>query len=502
MRLPWWAYCAPQFAQDRGFRGPPGGGTRYYNDPVSGQKYKTCGNAKGGWKGADHNYAVCCNGNTEGRSGEGNHGYLASTFENPKTTKVGNAKYYWDVRANNRKPLKDCKAGEIVANAKTRKYAFDRTCRACPSGQYTETKNGEACSACPVCAAGTFETKQCSGASKSVCQKCGTCSKGSYERSPCNTKTDTQCAKCSSCPSGTFLLLPCTPKSDSVCFAQTKCDAKNEYTFKAGTSSTNTKCLPLTKCSVDEFEFSPPGVDKDRKCKGFKVCNGVTEILKQVGNPTRDTVCTPVNKCDASKGQFESKAATLTTQPECVEASLCGDGEYATKEPTVAAPNRGCTKHSPPCSKAQYETAAPTDSTDRKCGELCFLCAPGTHQTYPCDTELGYRTRCEACATCADTEIMTGPCTHLRDRTCSPKARENNDRVAGAKLYNRNGQAVIKSDTSVIVEAPKLVLFSKDGEDYDITGENMQMMDAQILESESANAYLRQQIDWLKKGEL
>ena len=142
-----------------------GGGTRYYNDPVSGQKYKTCGNAKGGWKGADHNYAVCCNGNTEGRSGEGNHGYLASTFENPKTTKVGNAKYYWDVRANNRKPLKDCKAGEIVANAKTRKYAFDRTCRACPSGQYTETKNGEACSACPVCAAGTFETKQCSGVS-------------------------------------------------------------------------------------------------------------------------------------------------------------------------------------------------------------------------------------------------------------------------------------------------------------------------------------------------
>lgn len=503
MRLPWWAYCAPQFGKERGFRGPPGGGTRYYSDPVSKQRYKTCGNSgRGGWNGGQNNYAVCCNGNTEGRSKEGDYSQLSSVFENPKTYKIGNAKYYWNPAANSRRTLSNCPAGSIVANAGTRKYAQDRTCKKCPSGSYTEKLNGLDCSACPVCDAGTFETKACSGNQKSECKACSKCASGTYQTSQCTSKRDVACSKCSSCGAGKYLLIPCTPQADTICRDFANCDLSKEYILKDGTKTTDVKCMPRTVCSVDEFEVDGGNDKKDRTCKGFKICNGVTEILKNVGGPKKDTVCTPVIKCDASKGQFVSKAATLTTQPECVEAPYCVDGEYPTREPTVAEPNRGCTKYSTPCTKSQYETVATTKTSDRKCGELCFRCEPGMYQEYPCDVETGFRTRCKACRACATDQnyFMTGACTHTSDRTCSKLAGEPSTQNLGAKMYNRDGQAVIQSPKSVILDAPKMVLASQDGEAYDISGDSMRLLDAQVLEAESANLYLKEQIDLLSKN--
>lgn len=503
MRLPWWAYCAPQFGKDRGFRGPPGGGTRYYRDPVAGQNYKTCGNSgRGGWKGASNNYAVCCNGNTEGRSGEGNHAYLASVFEDPKKYKVGNAKYYWYAQGNTRRTLKNCAAGEIYANHASRKYAQDRVCKKCEPGTYTPTLNAKACSTCPVCDSGSFEVKACQGSTKSVCQRCSTCKNGEYQTAQCTSKRDSSCSKCSSCKAGQYLLIPCTPIADTICRDYTECDLSKEYIFKPGTGTKDTKCMPLTQCSADEFELTPPSSNKDRTCKGYKICNGVTDILKAIGGPKKDTVCTPVIKCDASKGEFESKAATLTSQPECVEAPYCTDGEYSTREPTVAEPNRGCTTHSDPCTKSQYETEAPTETSDRKCGELCSRCPPDNYQSYPCDTETGTRTQCKPCRECNSDLgfIMANACTHEQNRVCKKQVSDGNTQNLGAKMYNKAGQAAIQSSKSVIVESPKLVLASEEGESYAISGDGMRLLDAQLQEAENANLYLEEQIERLSKN--
>ena len=58
----------------------------------------------GGWSGSP-NYAVCCNGNTEGRSSQGDTAALGSTFQNARGMVVGNAQFYWIAAAQARAAL-------------------------------------------------------------------------------------------------------------------------------------------------------------------------------------------------------------------------------------------------------------------------------------------------------------------------------------------------------------------------------------------------------------
>merc|ERR1719163_127119 len=75
------------------------------------------------------------------------------------------------------------------------------------------------------------------------------------------------------------------------------------------------------------------------------------------------TVCTALNVCGA--GEYESTAPTATSDRECKAVTVCTAGEYESTAPTATS-DRVCKSHGQ-CTAYQYESTAPTATSDREC---------------------------------------------------------------------------------------------------------------------------------------
>lgn len=455
MRLPWWGYCGTEMRNGYGMQGrnrryPPGGGTRYYSDPISGQGYKTCGNSGlGGWRGAQNQYAVCCNGNTEGRSGQGNTAHLASTFQDPRNMVVGNARYWWNSRANTRVRLSTCSATQYQSNGRTRKYNEDADCNnltPCGNNQYINQPNrnpqsdrtpgNSVCATMSTCNTSTYWSNrgragptQAPFLNRFVNRECTACPAG-FTAAAANS---VECA-CTTCAAGEFQLGECRYNPN-------------------GLMNTH-MCVPLTVCTEGQFETRAATSTSDRQCTGCRPCPGGSWHANVCAGEA-DGLCTPHRTCP--DGQYVSRAGTTNSDTECSTCpvntylsngachpvSPCADDEHvitpatATSDqvckgsgdrlppcesgffelepPAADAQERNCVAISPTCSANQREIAAPTATSDRICA-ACAACPAGYFEASSCTSNSA--NVCQECAACGAGQQMATPCTQSEDRTC------------------------------------------------------------------------------------
>ena len=93
--------------------------------------------------------------------------------------------------------------------------------------------------------------------------------------------------------------------------------------------------------------------------------------------------CTPWSLCRPT--EWETTAPTATTNRVCQAHTTCGATGYETIPPTATS-DRVCAAHTP-CGGGQVEVAAPTATSDRVCG----LAPPPTAAPTPSPTPTGYQ---------------------------------------------------------------------------------------------------------------
>jgi len=472
MRLPWWGYCGAELRAGYGMQGrnrryPPGGGTRYYRDPVSRTYYKTCGNSGlGGWSGSP-NYAVCCSGNTEGRSSQGDTAALGSTFQNARGMVVGNAQFYWIAAAQARAAVGTCNNVQYIRNYGRRKYNENTDCRsltACPPNQVLNRaitrlpqndRAANGCQAITTCTVNQRWANRRADFNETILRflprfhdrYCEACPAGSTAVAP-----NAESCDCVTCPSDEYRLGRCVLQSTGRASAQL--------------------CMPLTTCGESEFESSEPTATSDRVCKGCRscptnfwhpnvcagegsdcnrctsscasgqwakagctsttdtvcmdhtVCHPTLQYQLSAGTGDADTMCAPLTVCAAH--EFESVAATDTSDRVCLGRGallpICPRGQYEHVPPAPGATSRDCRPIATECTDSETELAAPTLTSNRMC-RRCYVCPAGSYKSANCSDNSP--TVCSECATCTDTQVMQTPCSADADRTCANVIEEN-----------------------------------------------------------------------------
>jgi len=411
MRLPWWGYCAAQFGRQRAFRSPPGGGTRFYTDPVSKQEYKTCGEPAGGWRG-DPNYAVCCNGNVEKGVKQGDADKLAACFQNPKAYQVGNAQFFWDAAKNTNRALTDCNPSEqYISNYGTRKYNQDRTCKTkdkCSATQWLAVPpppnsniDKKKCKALTQCNPSeqyisNYDTRKYT--QDRVCKKLDKCSatqwltvppqpNSNIDKTKCKTLTSCKGAsqyvsnlfevkarvglvdrKCATCPKGrTAVAANAENCACTVCTASQY--SEGECKIGADGFVTHQSCKPITNCETYKFEVRPPSKTADRICKTCTQCLA-NEYQTKACTATSNSVCKKCDECDVADGVFRTGGCKGTENTKCSDCTKsCAAGFY---QVGACKPNEDieCKKHTKCVDGLEYMAAKGDANRDTFCFPL------------------------------------------------------------------------------------------------------------------------------------
>lgn len=97
---------------------------------------------------------------------------------------------------------------------------------------------------------------------------------------------------------------------------------------------------------------------------------------------------------------------------DCTPLRVCGLDEYESKAPTRTS-DRACSKHSPACSPTQFQTVAPTRFNDRVC-QTAKVCTEDEYELVPLT---GVTDRvCRPVTACQDGYTEAKPPTAVADR--------------------------------------------------------------------------------------
>ena len=138
--------------------------------------------------------------------------------------------------------------------------------------------------------------------------------------------------------------------------------------FRAVAGPTNGNCTNMTVCnSTTQFERIPATWTTDR------VCDNATAPCGPLGanfetaplTATTNRQCAPVRLCDANL-QFQSQAPTQTSDRVCGNLTACTLAQY-TLTPSTATSNRVCANLTVCNASATFERVAPTPTSDRVC---------------------------------------------------------------------------------------------------------------------------------------
>lgn len=188
----------------------------------------------------------------------------------------------------------------------------------------------------------------------------------------------------------------------------------DEYERLSTTGSTAGVCTQLSVCSAGEYEILAPTKTRDRRCK---VCTDGTFSTEQNARE-----CQIWTECEL--GKIESVAPKANRDRVC---NGCGEGLYedgsACESLTI-------------CTDSQYESTAATSTSDRTCSALTN-CDPGSWASTPdantdrvctpCDE--GFSTtenasECISWTVCGDDEEVTVEASRTRDRQCVACAQD------------------------------------------------------------------------------
>mmetsp|Transcript_22124 Transcript_22124/g.77524 ORF Transcript_22124/g.77524 Transcript_22124/m.77524 type:complete len:2118 (-) Transcript_22124:13-6366(-) len=250
---------------------------------------------------------------------------------------LGNALVAQGVTSNANDVGSACAAGEFFVagscvacdgSCATCRGATAADCKSCADGAYLlvgeagTTGSCQPCDdACLTCTGGTSADCGTSCATGyyhdgDACNAVMTCAHDEYETQGPTSTSDRQCANCHDACNG------CTGPAASDCTA-----CATGFWNDAGT------CSAATACGSDEYESAAPTQEADRQCAD---CNAACSGCSGAG----------ADACEVCAGGYWSNTGT------CTDVSTCGDDEY--------------------------ESAAPTTTSDRECAacdEACDGCS-------------------------------------------------------------------------------------------------------------------------------
>jgi hypothetical protein len=292
----------------------------------------------------------------------------------------------------------------------------------CPAGQYVSSGNVHdkdstiECKAVTTCSASEYQTAAATATSDTGCQALKTCdafaATPEYESKAPTPGTDRECASVTDCNANEFLSAKFTATANNVCDPYTKCDVATQYVSEFPTPTEDLKCTSLTTCSSTQYQTAAAATGtvkgnnmntadrqcttkttcpstqydaqtdnaKNAECTALKVCTS-SEYQSKAATTTTDRTCSALSQC-ASSTQFEKVAPTATTNRECETATVCYDAtssaaqtKYYTAYHTGNS-NAVCANVTD-CSSASYMIDPPTAATNRKCASR-RACAAGT----------------------------------------------------------------------------------------------------------------------------
>ena len=234
---------------------------------------------------------------------------------------------------------------------------------------------------CAACVAGvTFSNAD----GTSACAPVATCTDTEYEVRAPTASQDRQCARCPaghSCD-GSAARVPCIAGEYAAAGAG-MCEQCAAGYWSGDASSTCTACVAGT--------YSLPGSSSRHACVAWRSC-GPGQGRSIEGTPSSDRVCaacttgasgTWSETDDGSackllttcrQGEWESRAPTVSSDRDCsTHLAACPDGQYTDEAPTTTS-DRVCRRITA-CGATQYEAKAATPSSDRVC-EAC----PAAHR--------------------------------------------------------------------------------------------------------------------------
>ena len=160
--------------------------------------------------------------------------------------------------------------------------------------------------------------------SDAICKNKTICKQNEYIVSNGNRTANRICDIISGpCPKDTVEVREPVPGIyNRICLAPYECKSY-EYETEPPTNITNRKCAPLTNCSLSQYESTAPTETSDRECNPLTRCT-TRQYEKTPSVPGKtDRECAHIRECDidAIPPQYESKAPTTTSDRICAECT-------------------------------------------------------------------------------------------------------------------------------------------------------------------------------------
>ena len=191
-------------------------------------------------------------------------------------------------------------------------------------------------------------------------------------------------------------------------------------------------CQDNRVCAASEWEAQAPTGSSDRLCQPLTLCQRQSEFELSPpaqdgnGNFVSDRVCRSVSNCTAN--EFETKAPTATSDRECqaLRPPCTLDCEYEERAPSATS-DRLCIQLSL-CDITEYSFVSPTATSDRQCrpisqcnpGEFEKL-APRLENVTECSINYTMIVSDRVCSTingCAECEYEAQSPSETSDRVC------------------------------------------------------------------------------------
>eukprot|EP00039_Didymoeca_costata_P018197 m.332535 g.332535 ORF g.332535 m.332535 type:complete len:3185 (-) comp16959_c0_seq1:2670-12224(-) len=341
-----------------------------------------------------------------------------------------------------------CKPDEFETESAT--STSDRKCQVhkkCSATQYQETpgsaSNDTVCVDVIDCSALEFEAAEPTKTTQRICEQLTACNATQYESQAPTSTSDRQCSSLLSCGMSQFeskeatstsdrecqdwknctqlqyQVSSGTPLSDTVCARLTFC-TQSQYEETAPSPTSDRSCKDVQECGPDAFETVIPTYSTDRECTNYTICPPVETYVVTSPTPTSDRECADVDHCLSNQcvsGRGTCVDGLLSYSCNCSTGffgSLCEcDGNTYIPDGATS-----CLPYSQ-CSSSEYESVAPTASTNRQCASTRTCFNNEYEVTSPTATSNRECAPVTSCNAVDDLTELTPP-TATSDRACEP----------------------------------------------------------------------------------
>eukprot|EP00041_Stephanoeca_diplocostata_P002277 m.25151 g.25151 ORF g.25151 m.25151 type:complete len:4654 (-) comp13142_c0_seq1:95-14056(-) len=264
------------------------------------------------------------------------------------------------------------------------------------------------------CPLDQYQRTTCSASTDATCAPLSaSCSSTEFESFAATTTSDRTCTAITTCTASEYLRTPATPTTDNDCRSITPACTDGQFVLAAATATSDLVCQDQTAlCS--ELQVAPPTATSARLCQPWTVC-GTNAYETQ--RPTRDTdrTCAPLTTC--SQGTFETRAPTASTDRHCGQCTVvCTATEFASG--CVGTQDRVCTAISECRTGLEFETRAPTPTSDRVCRALATPCVSSMEIETVAPTATSDR-QCTTIDLCGVNEYQLAPATVTSQTVCA-----------------------------------------------------------------------------------